>query len=487
MTADVYHFGEAAAERGVTLRELPNNVEAEQALLGAILLAPGALSTVAGWLAPDHFFHAVHGRIYAAAQLLLVRGATISPIALAHHFREDGDLDDVGGAQYLARLAGAAVTINNTPYYGRIIVEMAARRRLIELGNETIEQAFNCRPESDVAKVAADAIAGLDASLDMLASTERRATSLAAAMEASLATTEAAVKAGSHITGVPSGLADLDELTGGLHPGELIIAAARPGMGKTALALGIARAAARAGHPTVFFSLEMAPSQLAQRILASDSGVAANAQRRGRITPDQYAALEHARRRNDEAAIDLIDAAGMTVQTIAATARRIHRRRKLGLVIVDYLGLVQPSESAQRRNRENEVSEISAGLKRLARELGLPVMALAQLNRGVEARENKRPRLNDLRDSGSIEQDADVVMFIYREAEYLRRERPDPGQDSAGYSDWKRNYEAARHVAELIVDKQRQGPTDTIELRYDAERMTFSDRPNNASQEGLQL
>lgn len=459
---------------GAALRELPNNVEAEQALLGAILLAPGALAAVSGWLAPEYFYLPVHGRIYAAATALAERGGVVNAVTLAHHFREDDDLSEVGGAGYLATLAGSAVTVINAPHYGRLILDLAAKRRVIDVANQAIDQTFAASPETDPAALAADAIAGLDGCLDMLASGDRRATSLAAAMDRSLARTEDAVRAGSHITGVTSGLRDLDDLTGGLHAGELTVLAARPGMGKTALALGMARSAALAGHSVVFFTLEMPPEQLAQRLLAAESGVPANAQRRGQISAEEYGRIKAAEMAQQALALDLIDAAGRTTQWIAATVRRIHRRRKVGLVIVDYLGLVAPSEATARRNRVDEVSEISAGLKRLSREMAVPVIALAQLNRGLEARENKRPRLSDLRDSGTIEQDADVVAFIYREIEYLKRERPDPG-NAVAYGDWERACMAVRGHAELIVEKQRQGPTGLIECRFDAERMTFFD------------
>lgn len=459
---------------GTALREPPNNIEAEQALLGAILIAPGALAAVSGWLTAEAFYAPVHGRIYAAAEALTSRGAVVNPVTLAHHFREDDDLSEVGGAGYLAKLAGAAVTVVNAPHYGRLILDLAVRRRVIEVANEAIEASFAAKPETDPASLAADAIAHLDGCLDMLASGDRRATSLAAAMDRSLARTEEAARAGTHITGVTSGLRDLDDLTGGLHPGELTILAARPGMGKTAMGLGIAKAAALAGHAVVFFTLEMPPEQLAQRLLASESGVPANAQRRGQVGVGEYERLKAAEAAQKALQLDLIDAAGRTTQWLAATVRRIHRRRKVGLVIVDYLGLVAPSEAAARRNRVDEVSEISAGLKRLSRELAVPVIALAQLNRGLEARENKRPRLSDLRDSGTIEQDADVVAFIYREIEYLRRERPDPA-NAAAYGDWERACMAVRDHAELIVEKQRQGPAGMIELRYDAERTTFYD------------
>lgn len=204
---------------GAALRELPNNVEAEQALLGAILLAPGALAAVSGWLAPEYFYLPVHGRIYAAATALAERGGVVNAVTLAHHFREDDDLSEVGGAGYLATLAGSAVTVINAPHYGRLILDLAAKRRVIDVANQAIDQTFAASPETDPAALAADAIAGLDGCLDMLASGDRRATSLAAAMDRSLARTEDAVRAGSHITGVTSGLRDLDDLTGGLHAG----------------------------------------------------------------------------------------------------------------------------------------------------------------------------------------------------------------------------------------------------------------------------
>ena len=461
------------SERG--LRPLPANIQAEQALLGAVLLQPKALDHVAGFLRGEHFSLPVHGRIYDATQTLIGRGEVANPVTLARYFQTDEALCDVGGPQYLARLAGAAVTIVNAPDYGRVILDLWARREAIRLSNEMIERAFAPEAAVDVANIASETIGAFDRLLDALNAEDRRETSMAAAMDRAIAQAEVAYQAGGGVTGVPTGLRDLDDLLGGFHAGELIIFAARPGQGKTALALGIAEHAAHAGHSVAFFSLEMPPDQLAQRSLAGRTGISARRMRKGNIFAGDWPRLQDVARDHQGVPLELIEAQGMTIDQCAATARRIHARRPLGLVVVDYLQLIAPSEIAKRRNRVDEVTEISAGLKRMARDLRAPVLALAQLNRALEARDNKRPRLSDLRDSGSIEQDADVIGFIHREVEYLRRDKPDPA--SKEYAQWEADVAIAEKRAELAIEKHRQGPCETIKLRWNADLTRFEDGP----------
>ena len=461
------------SERG--LRPLPANIEAEQALLGAVLLQPKALDHVAGLLRGEHFSLPVHCRIYDAALALASRGAPINVISLRHYFEDDEALSEAGGAQYLARLAGSAVTIINAQHYGRTIVELAARRTMIALANQTIERAFAPTPDDDAIAVAGDAIGAMDRVLDDLQGGGAAASTLGAAVADAMLDAEAARDAGGAITGVPTGISALDELLGGLHAGELIVVGARPGMGKTALGLGVAVHAAERGCNTLFISLEMMARLLGQRQIAMATGIPITRLRKGALSQDEWHRAMRARDDTAALPLEINDAPrGLTMQAIAAAARRANGKARLGLILVDYLQMILPSEVASRRNRVDEITEISAGLKRLAKELSLPVIALAQLNRGLEARDNKRPGLSDLRDSGSIEQDADVIIFLHREIEYLRRKKPDQG-DAAARADWDRDCARMARVAELIVAKHRQGSPDVIICDFDPVRTLFCD------------
>lgn len=464
------HFDAPAAAR-----ELPQNIEAEQALLGALMLQPRAINHVAGFLRGEHFALPVHGRIFDAILNVAGRGAEPNPVALKNYFERDEALSEAGGAQYLARLVGAAVTIINAGHYGQVILEAYARRSLIRLGNELIERAFDIRWDQAAQEIAQDAIRAADATIDELTAGAASDASIGAAAEAAVSDAEAAHRRGSGLTGAPTGLAGLDDLLGGLHAGELVIVGARPGQGKTALGLGIAEYAARAGTAVLFFSLEMTSKLLGQRAIAMRTGISAHALKRGNLTPDQW-------RMAGEASADLarlpltIDDApnGYTMQGLAAAARRAHVKRPIGLIVVDYLQQILPSASAARRNRVDEVTEMSGGLKRLAKLLNVPVLALAQLSRALEARDNKRPGLADLRDSGSIEQDADVIVFIHREVEYLKRRRPDASNEAA-LNAWRADVVRFERAAELIVAKHRQGPTATLSVEYDPGRTAFHD------------
>ncbi|MGD9884599.1 MAG: replicative DNA helicase [Hyphomicrobiaceae bacterium] len=466
--------GLRGGEQLAPLRELPHSEEAEQALFGAILMNDAALHRVADFLRAEHFYIPVHGRIYDAMLALAGRGQPLTPVTLARYFEADEALCDVGGSQYLARLAASAVTVINAQHYGRTILDLASRRAMIRLGNEMIEKAWSPHWETGPDLIASEAISSLDELLGEMDAGGRGVVTLGQAMDSALSSIEAAYKA-QGIAGVTTGLRDLDDLLGGLHKGELIVLAARPGQGKTAMALGIAESAAKAGHQVAFLTLEMTADQLAQRRLASATGISARAMRKGSLHAGDFPRLLAEAEQHRQLSLHLVDASGMTVEQCASAARRLHSRHRLGLVVVDYLQLIAPSDSARRRNRVDEVTEISAGLKRMARALDVPVLALAQLNRALEGRDNKRPRLSDLRDSGAIEQDADVIGFIHREIEYLRRERPDP--TAKDYDRWEENCRIAERLADLFVEKHRQGPCGHVGLRWDAERMRFHDAP----------
>lgn len=471
-----------------TLRTPPANIEAEQALLGAILVNNAAFHRVSEFLGAEHFAEPVHGRIYAAMVKLIERGQLASPISLLNLFNQDGALAEIGGAAYLARIAASVVTIINTEDYGRTISDLHLRRQLISLGEDVVNTAFR----HDLDEPASEQIVRAEERLYELASIgemERSFRPFRALLEETLHTAELAYKRGGKMVGVSTGFIDLDRLMGGLHRSDLVILAGRPSMGKTTLATNIGFEAARRCGPRSassedgavvgFFSLEMSGEQLGARILSERSGVPSDAIRKGKVK------LEDFERFNEESALVagiplfVDDTPSLTISALRARARRLKRRHGLGLVIVDYLQLVRAA--GRHENRVQAVSEITQGLKALAKELDVPVLALSQLSRAVETREDKRPMLSDLRESGSIEQDADVVMFVYREEYYLSRAEPVPRVEESvehfndRYETWAKRLEEVKGQADIIVAKQRHGPIGNVKLRFDHETTRFED------------
>jgi len=467
-------------------REAPHNVEAEQALIGAILVNNDAAARVSDFLRAEHFHLPVHQRIYEAASRLIERGQIANPVTLRHLFEGDQALADVGGAQYLGRLAAQAVTVISVEHYGRLIYDLSQRRSLIEIGEDMVNRAYDASLEDP----APQQIEAAESRLYKLAETgrsDRGFTALSLAMRNALNEAEAASKRDGQVSGVASLLRDLDDKLGGLHPSDLIILAARPAMGKTALATNIAfnaanqrweairdgRLDAREGAVVAVFSLEMSAEQLATRLLSEQAEIASNDVRRGRITAEQFARLANAAARLNELPLFIDDTPALTIAQIRARARRLKRQHGLGLVVVDYLQLVQPSGDSRADGRVREVTEITQGLKALAKELDVPVLALSQLSRAPEQRDDKRPLLSDLRESGSIEQDADVVLFLYREAYYHQRKEPPP-EKAEEHREWQEKGERIHHLAELIIGKQRHGPTGTVMLHFRNEFTKFS-------------
>jgi replicative DNA helicase len=454
----------------------PSNTEAEQALLGAILINNVAFARVAEFLAAEHFATAVHGRIYAAIGKLIERGEPANPVTLKNQFDQDGALAAIGGAQYLARLAESAVTIINAEHYGRTIRDFHLRRELITLGQDIVTDAFR----HDLDDLAVEQIERAEAKLFELATAGRReahSAPNAIAVDAQIAAVERVYKGVA--TGILTGLADLDRRLGGLHPSDLVILAGRPSMGKTALAVDVALAAARAGNPVYFSSLEMSKEQLGGRQLAVVSGVSAERQRAG-VSKDDMQAIIAARDSLAVLPIQIDDAAALSVAQLRARCRRHKRRYGLGLIVVDYLQLLSGGENRSRQeNRVQEISSVTRGLKAVAKELDVPVLALSQLSRAVEQREDKRPHLSDLRDSGSIEQDADIVIFLFREEYYLLRDQPQARLNETDaalqnhLADWNQKMTAARGIADLIIAKHRHGATAVVRVRFNPERTSF--------------
>lgn len=484
----------AAVEQGrdenSTYRELPHNVEAEQALLGAILVNNEAGHRVMGFLEPQQFYEPVHGRIFEACQKLIERGQIATPVTLKSYFENDDALVDVGGAQYLARLAGSAVTIINAEDYGRTIYDLALRRELIDLGEDVVNRAY----DSDIDDAAMQQIEDAEQHLFRLAESgeqEGGLQSFQVSLRDAVLAAEAAHKRETRLTGVATSLTDLDELLGGLHRSDLIILAARPAMGKTALAANIAVYAAMSyrggrnesgewqtedGAVVGFFSLEMSAEQLATRILSDQTEIPSYKMRRGQLSDDEFQKLVIANQRLEEIPLFIDDTPALSIAALRTRARRLKRQNNLGLIIIDYLQLVAPSGRQRNDNRVQEISEITRGLKALAKDLDVPILALSQLSRAVEQRDDNRPQLSDLRESGTIEQDSDVVMFIYREEYYWARTHPKPKrrQDESEQElnmrmeQWNHDYvtEGRAGEAEIIVGKHRHGPTDTVTVYF---------------------
>jgi replicative DNA helicase len=479
----------------------PHNYEAEAALLGAILVNNQVFEKVSEFLLAEHFADALHGRIYEACGRLIQRGQIANVLTLKNLFDQDAALADIGGAQYLARLANAVVTIINAEDYGRAVHDLFLRRQLIEIGADVVNDAF----VHDLDESAMDQVEKTEQRLFNLAEsgqTEASLRSLTHALTAAVTQAEAAFKRSSHITGVTTGLLDLDRKLGGLHPSDLVILAGRPSMGKTALATNIAFNAAAAyreevdalgtvkvieGAKVAFFSLEMSAEQLATRILAEKIEVASDRIRRGDVRESDFLKLVAAAQELSRVPLYIDDTPALSIAGLRTRARRLKRQQGLGLIVVDYLQLMRPSPGARSENRVQEISEVTRGLKAIAKELHVPVMALSQLSRAVEQREDKRPQLADLRESGTIEQDADVVMFIYREQYYHERsepqQRPDEAEDK--YQQRMDRYQERgakiHNVAEVMIAKQRHGPVGNVLLYFDG---TITKFDNLSHEEG---
>jgi len=437
----------AEAADDILRRVPPQNLEAEQSVLGAVLLLNEAINPAVEALSVDDFYREAHRQIFSSMIELTDRGDPIDAITMTDILRNKGVLEQVGGPAYIAELASVVPTAQNVPYYARIVHEKSVLRSLASVATDIASSAYG---------MPNDVEAFLDqAEHRIFEIAERRIRpsfhSMKDLTKESLSILERMYENRELITGVPSGFIDLDRITAGFQPSDLIIIAARPSMGKTALALNIAAHAAMNVDPPVgvaFFSLEMSKEQLALRMLCSEARVDSARARSGYLGEKDFPKLAHAAARMSEASIYIDDNSNTTALTLKAKCRRLKRERakNLGLIMVDYMQLMGSAKPGE--NREKEIAEISRSLKSLAKELQIPVIALSQLNRQVESRENRRPMLADLRESGAIEQDADVIAFIYREEMYKGKESKEPG------------------VAEIIVAKQRNGPTDTAKLTY---------------------
>lgn len=456
----------------------PYNLEAEQNLLGILLLDNRSLEQVNEFLYPYHFADQTHARIFETITRFIERGQIADPITLKQYFDKDNALEHLGGAQYLVDLAQSVLSITSAYDYGKLIFDLHIRRELIRIGQDMCQSAKTYEFDTQANQQIEEAEKQLF-DLATKGQSGRGFINFGSALKEALETAEKAFKRDSHIVGVTTGLLDLDKWLGGLHPSDLLILAGRPSMGKTTLGTNIAFNAAEAllkedknGAPVAFFSLEMSAEQLAGRILASESGISSDRIRRGDITADDFPKFVEVNHRLQRLPLFIDDTPAITISAVRNRCRRLQRQHGLGLIIIDYLQLLESGNNKRGENRVSEISDISRGLKAIAKELNVPVIALSQLSRAVEQRDDKRPQLSDLRESGSIEQDADVVMFVFREEYYLERREPPEGTDK--HIEWQAQMDKVHKQAEIIIAKQRHGPVGTVKLYFDGALTKFA-------------
>lgn len=482
----------ASADEPVQFRSAPHNLEAEQALLGAILVNNEALDRVSSFLDPLHFYDPLHGQIYETLVKLIQAGKQATPVTLKTFFENAEPIDaHLTVPQYLGRLAANATTIINAYQYGQTIYDLAVRRQLIVLGEDMVNAAYDSPVDHPPEKQIEEA----EGRLYSLAEQGKYGSgfqSFGDALTAAIDMASAAYEREGHLSGLATGLADLDTKMGGLQSSDLIVLAGRPSMGKTALATNIAYNIAKAfrsevqpdgSHKTIdgavvgFFSLEMSAEQLATRILSERAEIASEKIRRGIIDEEEFRKLVAVSQEMSRIPLYIDQTGGISIAQLAARARRLKRQKGLGLLVIDYLQLLTGSKRTSE-GRVQEVSEITTGLKALAKELNVPIIALSQLSRQVEQRDDKRPQLSDLRESGSIEQDADVVMFVYREEYYVERTKPSEG--TAEFQDWLTKMSLVHGKAEVIIGKQRHGPVGSVQLAFESQFTRFGNLARDA-------
>lgn len=470
---------------------LPHNIEAEAALLGALMIDNRLVEDVQLKLGSQHFVEPLHGRVYDAILMLIDRRMVATPVTLKPLFDADPEMMAIGGTSYLATLTEQSAALIAARDFAQQIYDLALLREMIRVGREMATNAFDTAAgveplkQIEAAELALYKVAE-QGEVSGSVKTFGQATRLAVEMA------DRAMKSGGHLSGYTTGLDALNAKIGGLHDSDLVILAGRPAMGKSALATNIAFSAAQrflrdkadgveksSGAGVAFFSLEMSADQLATRVLAEQAGVNSENLRMGKISQSEFNSLARAAGQLTELPFFIDDTPALSIAALRTRARRLKRQKGVGIIMVDYLQLLQGSAKASNENRVQEISEITRGLKTLAKELQVPVLALSQLSRAVENREDKRPQLSDLRESGTIEQDADIVLFIYREEYYHALKEPDE-EDVEKYAKWKDRAEKLHGLAEVIVAKQRHGSTGTVPLTFHKTTTKFSDRANDA-------
>lgn len=471
-------------ESGIVMpvaRTLPANVQAEQMLIGAILVNHDYLNTVSEFLRPDHFFEPIHQKIYNAIEVITEKGLIATPVTLRSMLERDELFQQLGGSEYLNKLATLSMMVINPLDYGRIIYDLAVRRNLIQIGEEVVNNAYDSSLEYD----ASQQIEHAEGKLYNLASegvNDKSFVKIAVSLSESLASINRAMKNSNHVIGVSTGLIDLDRELSGFHNSDLVVIAARPSMGKTAFAINLAVNACNSmklknkeqDKSVGFFSLEMSSEQLTTRILSMHTEINSSSLRTGHVTEEHYNRLRREVIDLSSLPFFIDDTPALSIAAIRARARKMKRKHNLGILFIDYLQLIRGINKSD--NRVNEISEITQGLKAIAKELNIPVIALSQLSRAVELREDKRPMLSDLRESGSIEQDADIVMFIYREEYYLTRKEPSSSDAKYAekHAEWLNNLNQIYNIADIIIAKHRNGRVGSVKLHYDGQYSKFS-------------
>ncbi|TAN17847.1 MAG: replicative DNA helicase [Rhizobiaceae bacterium] len=468
-------------------REAPNNIEAEQALLGAILVNNDAFYRVSDFLKPSHFYEPLHRRIYEVSGDMIRMGKMANPVTIKTFLPAEEKVGDMTVAHYLARLAAEAVTVINAGDYGRAIYDLATRRALITVGEDMVNIAYDAPVDMPPQEQIEDA----ERRLFELAETGRYDggfESFTDAVKTAVDMANAAYMRDGHLSGISTGFRDLDRRMGGLQPSDLVIVAGRPGMGKSSLATNIAFHIANAyeaapqadgtfkaanGGVVGLFSLEMSSEQLATRIISEQTEIPSSKIRRGEIHEADFEKLVACSQVMQKLPLYIDQTGGISIAQLAARARRLKRQRGLDVIVIDYIQLMTGSSRRAGENRVQEITEITTGLKALAKELNVPIIALSQLSRQVESRDDKRPQLSDLRESGSIEQDADVVLFVYRDEYYIRNKEPEDGTQE--HIEWQEKMHKVEGKAEIIIAKQRHGPTGTVQMGFQGEFTRFFD------------
>lgn len=481
-------------------RESPNNIEAEQALLGAILVNNDAFYRVSDFLKPSHFFEGIHQKIFEIAGKLIYMNKTANPVTIKTFLSTQDMLGGLTIPQYLARLASEAVSIINAEDYGKTIYGLSLRRALINIGEETVNTAYEASLEPSPSAQIEEA----ERKLFNLAENGRYDGgfhSFSDAMTTAIDMAGQAFNRDGRLAGISTGIQTLDKQMGGLQRSDLIIIAGRPGMGKTSLATNIAYNVADAykselqvdgSYKTInggivgFYSLEMSSEQLATRIISEQTEVPSSKIRRGELTQPDYEKIVGCSQVMQKLPLYIDQTGGISIGQLAARARRLKRQRGLDLLIVDYIQLMTSSKKFEE-NRVLEITSITMALKALAKELNIPIIALSQLSRQVENRENKRPQLSDLRESGSIEQDADVVLFVIRDEYYVKNKEPTNKDDVLAYTKWQEDLKRVKGIADIIIAKQRHGPTGTVTLAFQAEFTRFSALADSSYQQNEQF
>ena len=473
-------------ENDKDLRIVPMNIEAEQALLAALLTSNSVYERISDFLKPEHFYDDVNGKIFEAIAKLLENNQLADPLTLKNYFLQKDEIAAIGGERYLIELAKNSPILSNTTEYGKLIYELYQRREILKISDEITNEANSFDLESNASQI----IEKAEVKLYNLSSTgeanqdfKKFSMSLVEAINSA----ESAYKREGQLSGIPTGFTDLDQLLGGFHKTDLLILAGRPSMGKTALATNIAFKMVKAKsmddenkkNIIGFFSLEMSSEQLATRILAEDSSISSEKIRRGQLNSNDFQKIVKSSQVLGDLSLYIDDSPNLSISALRTRARRLKRKYGLDAIVIDYLQLIRPSLS-RPDNRVLEIAEMTRNLKSLAKELSIPVLCLSQLSRQVEQRDDKRPQLSDLRESGAIEQDADVVMFIYREEYYTERKEPSPGTED--YQKWQEKMAKIHNVAEVLVAKQRHGPIGKVNLHFEGSTTKFSNLSKSQSQ-----